>query len=203
MHLVFDIFQGIGVAAAVGIRPFLPALAVGALAAGDIQIDFKGTDYSFLQGIPFLLAMLAGAIVLALVERRLARERLERGPGAAVIAAVAIAVGALLFAGSLCRGHYAVWPGFVGGVICAAVAIAATRPLLARVRAKLAALQTRGEEPTVDLLGLYAEGAALLLAALSVIAPPVGPVGLALLLWLLLSGRRREGQKYAGLRILR
>ena len=46
-------------------------------------------------------------------------------------------LGALLFAGSLCRGGYAVWPGFVGGAICALVAIAATRPLLARVRARL------------------------------------------------------------------
>ena len=52
VHLVFDIFQGIGIAAAVGIRPFLPALAVGALAAGDVEIHFNGTDYSFLQS-PF------------------------------------------------------------------------------------------------------------------------------------------------------
>ena len=37
MHLAFDIFQGIGVAAAVGIRPFLPALVAGALAAGDVE----------------------------------------------------------------------------------------------------------------------------------------------------------------------
>jgi hypothetical protein len=44
---------------------------------------------------------------------------------------------------------------------------------------------------------------ALLLAALSVLAPPVGPIGLALLLWLLFAGRRRDEQKYAGLRILR
>ena len=42
-----------------------------------------------------------------------------------------------------------------------------------------------------------------LLAALSVLAPPVGVIGLLLLGWLLLAGRRREGQKYAGLRILR
>jgi uncharacterized membrane protein YgdD (TMEM256/DUF423 family) len=203
MHLVFDIFQGIGIAAAVGIRPFLPALAVGALAAGDVQIDFKGTDYAFLQGGPFLLAMVVAAIALALAERRLARERLARGPGAAVIAGVALVVGALLFAGSLGRGHYAVWPGFLGGLICAAVSIAATRPLLARVRAKLTAIQAKDEQPAVNLLELYAEGAALALAALSVIAPPVGPIGLALLLWLLLAGRRREDQKYAGLRILR
>jgi hypothetical protein len=196
VHLVFDIFQGIGVAAAVGIRPFLPALAVGALAAGDVQIDFKGTDYAFLQGAPFLIGMVVGAVVLAVAERRLAADRLERGAGALVLGAVALAIGALLFAGSLGRGHYEVWPGFIGGVVCALVGIAATRPLFARVRARL-------DQGAAAAVPLYAEGAAFLLAALSVLAPPVGPIGLALLLWLLFAGRRRDEQKYAGLRILR
>ena len=86
MHLVFDIFQGIGIAAAVGIRPFLPALAVGALAAGDAQIHFNGTDFAFLQSPGFLLALVVGAFVLALVERRWlprrARERPARRCGA-------------------------------------------------------------------------------------------------------------------------
>jgi hypothetical protein len=50
---------------------------------------------------------------------------------------------------------------------------------------------------------LYAEAAAVLLAALSVVAPPIGLVGLLVLAWLWLASRRREGQKYAGLRILR
>jgi hypothetical protein len=39
--------------------------------------------------------------------------------------------------------------------------------------------------------------------ALSIVAPPVGVIALLGLLWLLLAGRRREGEKYAGLRILR
>src|SRR5450755_2024379 len=77
MHLLFDIFQGIGIAAAVGIRPFLPALVVGALAAGDIQISFAHSSYSFLQGAPFLLVMVIGVALLALTERRVARETLE------------------------------------------------------------------------------------------------------------------------------
>jgi hypothetical protein len=50
---------------------------------------------------------------------------------------------------------------------------------------------------------VYAEVIGVLLAGLSVLAPPVGVIGLAALLWLLLAGRRREGEKYAGLRILR
>src|ERR1700742_3291798 len=79
VHLVFDIFQGIGIAAAVGIRPFLPALAAGALAAGDVETDFNGTHYSFLEHVPFLLVLLILAIALAVPERRMPPERLARG----------------------------------------------------------------------------------------------------------------------------
>jgi hypothetical protein len=219
MHLVFDIFQGIGVAAAVGIRPFLPALAVGALAAGDVEIHFNGTDYSFLQSAGFLLALVVATALWALFERR-ARAQGEANPGRdapstgrdgpnterKVPAAkpiegvgtsiIPMALGALLFAGSLARGHYAAWPGWIGGVICAAIAVAATRPLLARVRGRL-------DQQAAGALPLYAEAAAVILAALSVVAPPVGPIGLALLVWLLVASRRREGEKYAGLRILK
>jgi uncharacterized membrane protein YgdD (TMEM256/DUF423 family) len=196
VHLVFDIFQGIGVAAAVGIRPFLPALAVGALAAEDVEIHFNGTDYGFLQRAPFLLVLLVAVIALALVERRLSGQKLQRGPVALAIVAAALILGALLFAGSLARGHYAAWPGLIGGVICAAIGVAATRPLLARVRRRL-------DPSAAGALPLYTEGGALVLAALSVLAPPVGLIGLLLLLWLLLGGRRRGEEKYAGLRILR
>ena len=195
MHLVFDIFQGIGVAAAVGIRPFLPALVVGALAAGNVEIQFKGTDYSFLQSAPFLLALGVAAVLLALTETRARTEATDRGPLPIALAVVGLALGALLFAGSLARGHYAAWPGWVGGVACAAAAAVATVPLISRVRGRL--------KEGATAIPLYVEGAGLALAALSVVAPPVGPIGLALLLWLLVAGRRREGRKYAGLRILR
>lgn len=196
MHLLFDIFQGMGIAAAVGVRPFLPALAVGALADASAEIHFNGTDYSFLQSPGFLLGMAVGAVVLALAERRLSEDRLHRGPGGVVLAIIALALGALFFAGSLCRGHYLVWPGYLGGVICAAIGLAATRPLFARVRARL-------DPEAAAAVPLYAEGSALLTAILSVLAPPLGLVAVVLLAWLLLAGRRREGQKYAGLRILK
>ncbi len=196
MHLAFDIFQGIGLAAAVGIRPFLPTLAAGALAAGDVEIHFNGTDFSFLQSAAFLLVIAVAAVLLMVAERRLGAERIEKGAPRLVLGAVAVVLGALLFAGSLARGHYAAWPGIIGGVLCAAVAILATVPLLARVR-------TRLDREAAGTLSAYAEGVALLLAVLSVVAPPVGLVGFVWLAWLALAGRRREGQKYAGLRILR
>ena len=196
MHLVLDIFQGLGVAAAVGIRPFLPALLVGALAAGDIQIDFKGTDYSFLAGWPFLLGMLLAAVALAMLERRSAPPDAQPNPAALLIAAAGLALGGLLFAGALAQDHYTSWPGLPAGVACAALGVLATRPLLGRVRARLA-----GSDAAA--LPAYAEAVAVLAALLSVVAPGVGVILVLVLLWLLVAGRRREGQKYAGLRILR
>jgi len=80
--------------------------------------------------------------------------------------------------------------------VCAAVGIAATAPLFARVRARL-------DAEAAAALPLLAEGAAALAAGLSVIAPPIGIIVLGGLVWLLLAGRGRSDQKYAGLRILR
>jgi uncharacterized membrane protein YgdD (TMEM256/DUF423 family) len=188
MNLAFDIFQGLGVAAAVGVRPFLPALATGALAAGDVQISFAHTDYSFLQHAPFLIGMVVGVIVVAMLERR------GRRPAEVLAAAAALALGALLFAGALAQDHHRAWPGWICGVACALLALAATRPLLERVRARL---------EDAAALPLYAEVLALLVAVLSVVAPPVGVIAVAGFAWLLFAGRRRGEQKYAGLRILR
>ena len=86
--------------------------------------------------------------------------------------------------------------GYIGGAICAGIGIAASLPLFARARGRL-------EASAQGTLPLFAQGAALLLAVLSVLLPPVGLIGLAGLLWLLIGGRGREQDKYAGLRILR
>jgi MFS family permease len=197
VHLVFDIFQGVGIATAVGIRPFLPALAVGALAAGDVQIDFHGTDFAFLEGAPFLIGMLVGAFAVAIADRRLGGgASLNRRPFVLVLVGCGLALGALEFAGALAQNHHTDWPGFIAGVACAALGAAATIPLLARVRARL-------DAEAAAAVPLYAEGAGVATAVLSVLAPPIGVIAAALLVWMLLAGRRREGQKYAGLRILR
>jgi uncharacterized membrane protein YeaQ/YmgE (transglycosylase-associated protein family) len=197
MNLPLDICQGIGVAGAVGMRPFLPAAAVGGLAAADVELSFKGTHYSFLQGAPFLLAMVVLAVVVGVVQWRLPTTRQSAGSAAtAVLGLVSCVLGALLFAGVLAHGHYAAWPGWIGGVVCAAVAVLATVPYLDRVRGRL-------DQSAAAALPIYVEVIAVLFAALSVLAPPIGPIGVLLLLWLLFAGRGREQQKYAGLRILR
>ncbi len=196
MHLAFDIFQGLGIALALGLRPFIPALAVAALASGGVQIHFNHTDYSFLQSTAFLLAMVVCAAAASVLERQLGAEPANRDVFENVLLAAGVALAALLFAGALAQHHHAAWPGWLAGVACALFGAAATRPLFGRVRARL-------DQQAANATTLYVEAAALLIAVLSAVAPPVGPVALLLLLWLLLSGRRREGQKYAGLRILR
>lgn len=196
MHLVFDIFRGIGAATAVGIRPFLPALVVCALAVGSVAIHFKHTDYSFLAQSWFLLVLVIGAILLSVAERRLNPQRLDSRPVVILLALCSAALGALLFAGTLRQGGYSGWPGLIGGVLCAVIGTLATRPLLARVRRRL-------DQGAAAALPLYAESAGIVLAALSVVAPPVGVIGLLTLGWLIVAARRRRSEKYAGLRILR
>jgi Domain of unknown function (DUF4126) len=196
MHLAFDIFQGLGIAAAVGIRPFLPALVVGALAAGGVQISFAHTDFAFLQEAVFLFALVVGTVALGLVERRFAGYEPARGPLLFIVLGLALAIGALLFAGALAQNHYPTWGGVLGGVVCAALGAAAIGPLLRRVRARL-------DAQGGSALPLFAEGTAAAVALLSVLAPPVGLIVVLVLAWLLVASRRREGKKYAGLRILR
>jgi enoyl-CoA hydratase/carnithine racemase len=195
VHLVFDIFQGMGVAAAVGLRPFLPALAVGALGAADVELHFKHTHFAFLGSVPFLIGMVVGVIACTFLERALGQEKVKERPFTLVLPAFGLALGALLFAGTLCRGGHATWPGLIGGVVCAGIAIAATAPLLIRVRSRL-------DEAAARALPVLVDGAALLIAVLSVVAPPIGLITVVLLLWLVYAGRGRDQQKYAGLRIL-
>lgn len=199
MHLAFDICQGIGISAAIGIRPFLPSLAAGALAAGGVELDFGHTSYGFLQQAPFLLVMLILAALSATLDGSASRQRLGGGTTAltGLTALASLALAALFFAASLRRGGSPAWPGIVAGVLCASVGLAATRPFLARVRHRL--------EQTAATVGLpvIADGAALLVALLSVLAPPLGAVALLGLLVLLDRGRHGAERSFAGLRILR
>jgi len=196
MHLAFDILQGAGLAAGVGIRPFLPGLLAGLLATGNLGVDFNHTDYSFLESPVFLVALLAALLAVAYAERRLGVDGVESGPLGAAIGGISIGLGALLFAGSLADHHHTAWPGLIGGVACAALAQASARSLFARVRARL-------DDAAKAALPAYAEGAGLVVAGLSVLLPPLSIVALGFLAWLLITSRRREGRKYAGLRVLR
>jgi hypothetical protein len=137
-------------------------------------------------------------IVVALDYAALRRRRNapDLGPLEWALAALAVALGALQAAGSLDdRGNPWI-VGLLAGAAAAAFAFAATRPVLNRVRRRL------GPETAVAL-PYYGEGIALVAAGLSILFPPLAILVLGGLAWLLAGGRRREGEKYAGLRILR
>src|ERR1700742_933880 len=105
MQFVLDLLQGAGIAAAIGIRPFLPVLLVGALAAGDLGIDFDGTDFSFLEQPPLLAAVFVLlALSISLVRRR-GPEAPEIPPWAYFFGGFAVVMGVLEAAGSLADHH--------------------------------------------------------------------------------------------------
>jgi len=193
MNYVLDLLQSAGLGGAAGMRPFLPTLLAGALASADLGVDFEGTSFAFLEASWFLLAVVLCVVVLAVAQRRGLR---EDGAAGAALAGIAIGLGALLGAGSMDDRFDVWWPGLVVGGLAAALASAAVRSLLTRVRARL-------DPQAGAALPLYAEGGGLVLCGASVLLPPLALVGLGFLAFLLRGGRRRKGEKYAGLRILR
>ena len=192
MRLLIDILQGAGLAGAAGIRPFLPALAAGALASADLGVDYDGTPFAFLEAPVWLLALVVAVIAVVVAERR----GVPEGPLEPALSGLGIGLGALLFAATLADHFDVWWPGLLGGGLCAALAGAATRSLIARTRARL-------DPEARAALPVYVEGTALVLSALAVLVAPVSLVALGFFAFLLRGGRRREGEKYAGLRILR
>jgi hypothetical protein len=196
MDTLFDILTGAGLGLAAGIRPYLPALVAGAAASADLLIDFDGTDLSFLEEPGWLLAIVVVLVAAVLLQRRMSAGALEAGPLGAALAGTALGVGALLFAGALADHSDTWWPGLPAGIACALLAQVTVRDLMRRTRARL-------DPDAAEALTLYADGAALALAILAIVAPPVSVLALAAAVWLLISGRRRAGEKYAGLRILR
>jgi hypothetical protein len=188
VSLFLHICQGVGLALAAGMRPFFPVLLAGALARADVLDDFHGTSYAFLQSPGFRIGV-AVAFVVAFVVRR--REVSE------IVATASLAVGGLLFAAVLAAHHDAAWPGLIAGVLLAAAAAGATRPILTRAAARL------NDGAARAAVSVYADGVALLLAALAWFAPPVSlllALACARLLW---GERDRARSRFAGLRVLR
>jgi Domain of unknown function (DUF4126) len=195
--IFFYIGLGAGLAAACGLRPYLPALLAGVLgSAGALGVGFgHAAHYSFLQSNWWLIVLAAVLIAAYVLQLRVGAERFE-ALAAGAIAAQAIAIGALLFAGTLADHGDISWPGLIGGAACAGLGQMVVRPVLAGARTRLPDRAAR------EALTVYLDGASLLLAALVALLHPLGYVAVALLAWFLVRTRRRAGEKYAGLRIL-
>jgi hypothetical protein len=192
MSAFLDTTTGMGLAGATGVRPYLPPLLAGALARSDTGIDFDGTDWHFLESTGFLAALVALAVIMYVVERSAPNRRaVELFSGA-----LGLVLGAILFAGALADGGEASWPGLLAGALCAALGWRAVGDLIERTRSRL-------DGGAAALLSAYADGLALALAAIAIFVPPLSILAIVAFVVLLAGGRRREGEKYAGLRILR
>jgi hypothetical protein len=198
MSLAFDIGQGAGLAGATGVRPFLPPILTGALASGDIGVDFDGTSFDWVESPGFLGAVLVLSVLIYIYERRVgpSEAREGRSPLQATLAVIAMVLGAVVFGASLAEGGQTEWPGVIAGMLCAFLGFLAVAMLFARARARL-------EGGAAALLNVYADITSLALAALSILFPPLGYVVLVGFLVLLLRAQRGGDQKYEGLRILR
>ena len=195
MKLLLDILQGAGLASAVGLRPFLPTLLAGGLATADLGVDFDHTQFAFLES-PWWLLAVAVALVASVVLRR----QTESPYGDAALSGVAIGLGALLCAASIDDRHKTWWYGLIIGAALAYLSSAVARQLFRRVRARF---QSTGDQQAAAALPFYGEAAGLVVAGASVLFPPLAIIAIGFLIALLVTGRRRSQEKYAGLRILR
>jgi len=204
--IFFYIGLGAGLAAACGLRPFLPVLLAGALAsAGALGVSFGHGHFHFLQTDWWLLAVTAAFVVAYALQLLLAwppvidpRERPHGNDAfASVLAGLALGAGALLFAGTLEAHGDAAWPGLIGGLLIAALAQRVAGPVIVGARQRLT------DRPAREALTVYLDAAALVLAAVTALLHPFGYVAVAVLVWFLWRRRARGEEKYAGLRILR
>ena len=196
MDLFYAICQGLGLALAIGIGGALAALFASMMASLEAGFDPDGTDFEFITATWFLITLFA-VIVLAV---------LTRGRDAARLPVIALlaAAGAIAFAASLAEEGETFWPGLVlGAVATGFTALTATEVLDGAIDRARGSGPGEAAATAANTLIIGFAFAGMALAALALYLPPVSIV-VALFLIALFAGRRRKaGEKYEGLRILR
>jgi uncharacterized membrane protein len=180
----------------------LVVITTGVLAHEDAGIDFSGTDWSWMESWVFLGILAVLYIAFWVMDRQGKSDTIrpggratEAGPAYVVMCAVA---GALLFAGSLADGGETSWPGLVAGAVAGLIGYLGLGLLFMRANQRVMA----AGDPGV-VLGLGRDVLTIVLTVICVFADVVGYVVLLAALVLILAARRREGEKYEGLRVLR
>jgi Domain of unknown function (DUF4126) len=192
MDLFMAISQGVGTSLATGVRALLVPLCVGVMARLNAGTDFEDTGLSYLESVWWL------ALLMVLVVGAWLLERADIQVPEAVWVAVAMGLGAVLFAGALEDEDRFGPGGIVPGMLCALIGFVAARAFLGGAAQRLTA---RGESDR--MIVALGDLGAIAIAALAVLVPPFSYLAFALAAWVLVVRRRRTGQKYEGLRILR
>jgi hypothetical protein len=143
------------------------------------------------------LALAAGTVTGAIAGAVASRDGAGPPPWLlAAVAGVGIVAGAILFGMSLSAEDHPAWPGWLVGALAALLSFSVISGVV-----RGAATRMRGASATTQVV--YVTIAALILAGLSVLLPPVGLVALAGIGWLAVARRRRATLKHEGLRVLR
>lgn len=212
MDLFLAICQGLGLALAIGIGGAIAALFVSMMGSLEAGIDPDGTDFGFITATWFLGALLALSVLTVLARGREA----ARLPVVALLAAA----GAVAAAASLAEQGETAWPGLILGAVAAGLAaFVATDVLDGALRRAQSAGAGKGgvsrdappgaetpETPEADAANVLIVGfavAGVALAALALFLPPVSLLAAIALVAVALGRRRKAGEKYEGLRILR
>lgn len=209
MDLALAICQGLGLALAIGVGGPVAALFTSMMGSFKAGFDPAGTDYSFMTATWFLIMLLALTVFTVLARGK----KMAQRPVVLLLAAA----GGLAFAASLAEEGATAWPGLiVGALVTAGTALVSGEVLDGALRRARAAGARRGgvgrdagdgtTPPEADAANALVVGftvAGVVIAALALLVPPVAVlVGIAVLV-IAIGRRRRSGEKYEGLRILR
>ena len=197
ISLFLDIGQGAGLAGASGVRPPYHRCSRARSRAATSGSISRGRPTTSRDGSAPLAAVLALAVpAYALDRRRPSGTGPARDPATVLLGGCALALGALLFAGSLAEGHHESWPGSLRSGSRALGYAAVAGCCSQRARRRL----TGG---AAGLLSVYADAIALALAGLAIALPPVGIVAAVVFAALVVRARSGGDGKYEGLRVLR
>jgi hypothetical protein len=194
MDLFLAICQAAGLALAVGIGGPLAALFIVVMASLEAGIDPRGTDFEFIGEPWFATVVFAITVILTLARRREVSLRMP-------LIVFAAAFGAIAGAASLAEEGEPAAIGLLAGALAGAgSALLAGDVLSGAQRRSASSAEGASTAATLDLIFALAGIGA---AALALFVPPAS-LALLIALAVLASGRRRRaGEKYEGLRILR
>lgn len=193
MDLLNAITQALGIGLCVGVGGPLAALFVVAMAALGAGFDPEFTDWEFISETWFV-AVIFGLVIAAVFGDR---AKLELRLPLALFAA---SFGAIAGAASMAEEGETVLLGIIVGAIAGGAGSLIAHDVLQGARKRAS---SSGDEGASNTLAVIFAAAGIAIAAVALFISPGALVILVALAFLALSRRRKAGEKYEGLRILR